>query len=127
MLDTFNIQQINVTERHDGCRVDCNFLEDDDMEYKDGTEAMHGDVIRWKVWDNDDCTTWTFTGMVKGDMVVYLGGGIDFGHGIGQLISFDEVIIESEDNDCEEGCGISKIVAAHNPDGFVEVPDEVAP
>lgn len=31
--------------------------------------------------------------------VVYLGGGIDFGHGIGKKLSFGEVINESENND----------------------------
>ena len=46
MLDTFNIQQINVTEQHDGCRVDCNFLEDDEMDKID-IERLKTDRAYW--------------------------------------------------------------------------------
>lgn len=69
------------------------------MKYKNGNDVKAGDVIRWKCWDSDDFVTWTFTGLVRADAVVYLGGGIDFGLGIGQLKTFSEVFSESENND----------------------------
>lgn len=78
------------------------------MKYKNGEEARVGDVIRWRRWDSDDYTTWTFTGLVKEDRVIYLGGGIDFGLGIGNAVSFEEVIEESENNDAED-VGVDKI------------------
>lgn len=64
-----------------------------------GGIAELGDIIRWKTDDSDDFTTWTFTGIYKSDHVIYLGGGVDFGHGIGQKMSIDDVIQESEEND----------------------------
>ncbi len=67
--------------------------------YKDGSASEKGDVIGWCVEDGDDFTTWTFIGVVKQQGVLYLGGGIDFGEGIGQIIPFEEVIIQAEDND----------------------------
>lgn len=85
------------------------------IKYKDGTESKVGDVIRWHCWDSDDFTTWTFTGVVKGNGVLYIGGGIDFGGGFGEMISFDEVVEDSENNDpCEVGvvriCEVKDIV-----------------
>ena len=76
--------------------------------YKDGNEAKNGDVIRWKAWDSDDFTTWTFTGLYKNNKVVYLGGGIDFGLGIGNIKEVKTVIEESENNDYIGDCGIEK-------------------
>jgi hypothetical protein len=81
------------------------------MKYKNGCEVKAGDVIRWKCWDSDDFVTWTFTGLVLSDGVVYLGGGIDFGLGIGQIKSFDEVVSESENNDSYD-VGIEYLCAA---------------
>lgn len=79
--------------------------------YKDGSEAKIGDVIRWRVWDSDDFTTWIFTGLVKSRHVVYLGGGIDFGIAIGSKKSFEDVIADSENNDTSDR-GIEKIGSA---------------
>ena len=73
----------------------------------DGSEAKNGDVIAWKCFDNDDCTTWDFTGLVTPKGVVYLGGGIDYGMAIGSIYALQEVIEESENNDPDER-GISK-------------------
>lgn len=67
--------------------------------YKDGNVSQKGDVIKWGCEDNDDFTTWTFTGVIQQKGVLYLGGGIDFGAGIGQMLSFEEVVEQSEDND----------------------------
>ncbi len=61
------------------------------MKYNNGDEVEIGDVIRWWCADNDDCTFWIFTGLVTGSGVVYLGGGIDFGMAIGQLMSYEKV------------------------------------
>lgn len=74
------------------------------MKYKNGDKVCVGDVIRWNCWDTDDFVTWTFTGIVQTTGVVYLGGGIDFGKGIGRLLSYEDVISEAEDNDaCDAG------------------------
>ena len=78
------------------------------MKYKDGTESKEGDVIRWYCYDSDDYHTWTLTGIVKRDGVMYLGGGIDFGAGVGQIFSFNDVISESEDNDTYQR-GVEKV------------------
>lgn len=72
------------------------------VKYKDGSEVQDGDVIRWNCWDNDDFTTWHFIGIKKTDHVVYMGGGIDFGSAIGKHLTLEEVIEESEDNDCDD-------------------------
>jgi hypothetical protein len=79
-----------------------------EIKYKNGSSACIGDVIRWNCWDSDDIKTWTFTGLVKSGGVVYLGGGIDFGSGIGKVLPYDEVIAESENND-DFDSGIEKI------------------
>ena len=83
-----------------------------EMQYKDGTEAIAGDVIRWKCWDSDDFTAWTFTGLYNGKDVVYLGGGIDFGNGIGKRFSVDDVEKDASNHDCSEQMGIEKIGTA---------------
>ena len=72
------------------------------IKYKDGSDAQVGDVIRWNCWDSDDCVTWKFMGVVRKDDVIYLGGGIDFGLGIGNSVPFAEVVEESENNDCDD-------------------------
>ena len=67
-------------------------------------------LISWKVYDSEDYKQYTFIGIVHDyesedtrplidQYVVYLGGGIDFGRGIGKKLSFGEVINESENND----------------------------
>jgi hypothetical protein len=67
-------------------------------------------LISWNVYDGEDYTQYTFIGIVHDynsqdarplidQYVVYLGGGIDFGRGIGKKLSFGEVINESENND----------------------------
>lgn len=83
------------------------------MKYKNGEEVKNGDVIRWNCWDSDDKTTWSFTGLVKDGFVLYLGGGIDFGRAIGKRIEFDEVELESEDNDATDA-GIEKVCSAYD-------------
>jgi hypothetical protein len=81
------------------------------VKYKNGEEVRLGDVIRWKCWDSDDFTTWTFTGLVTGSGVVYLGGGIDFGMAIGQSDSYEDVQSEADNNDAYEA-GIEKVGVA---------------
>lgn len=76
--------------------------------YQDGSEVKAGDVIRWHCWDSDDYVTWKFTGIVRKDCVIYLGGGCDAGLAIGKPIAFDEVIAESENNEPYES-GIFKV------------------
>jgi hypothetical protein len=78
------------------------------MKYKNGEEVKVGDVIRWLCDDSDDHTTWTFTGLVKNDFVLYLGGGIDFGFGIGNAMSFSEVEEKAANNDCDD-VGITRV------------------
>lgn len=79
--------------------------------YKDGTTSREGDMIRWFCDDRDDCTTWTFTGIVKREGVMYLGSGVDFGKGFGKMLHFDEVVEQSEDNEPYQ-TGIIKIGTA---------------
>ncbi len=78
------------------------------LKLKNGEEAKSGDVIRWKCWDGDDNTSWIFTGIYKSNHIIYLGGGIDFGMGIGKKIEIQEAIEESEDNE-ELDVGFTKI------------------
>lgn len=82
------------------------------MKYIDGTEARRGDVIRWHVFDSEENVTWEFTGLYRGQEVVYLGGGVGFGMGIGQLVPVEEVIAEAEAND-EGARGVRLISSAH--------------
>lgn len=74
-------------------------------------------LISWNVWDNEDYKLYTFIGIVRDynsedarplidQYVLYLGGGMDFGRGIGKKLSFGEVINESENND-EDMAGIT--------------------
>lgn len=81
------------------------------MKYKNQEEAKEGDVIRWKCWDSDDFVTWVMTGLLTSRGVVYLGGGIDFGMGIGNIMSIDEVVHQSENNDAD-GAGIERVCSA---------------
>lgn len=78
------------------------------MKCKDGSDVQVGDVIRWNCCDSDDFVTWKLTGVMRQNDVVYLGGGIDFGLGIGTSVPFAEVIEESENNDCDDR-GIEKV------------------
>jgi len=76
-----------------------------------GNTIKNNALISWNVYDGEDYSQYTFIGIVvdysSGEAarplidkyVVYLGGGIDFGRGIGKKFSFDEVINESENND----------------------------
>lgn len=90
-----------------------------DITLKDGTKAEYGDVIRWCCWDNDDCTTWTLTGLYTRSGVVYLGRGIDFGMAIGEEITVDEVLEDSEYNDtCEQG--IEKVGCVYSLASYIE-------
>jgi hypothetical protein len=79
-----------------------------ELKLKDGTSAKLGDVIRWNCYDNDDNVMWAFTGIYKSNRVTYLGGGIDFGMGIGYDKNIEEIINESEDND-EWAKGVEKV------------------
>jgi hypothetical protein len=83
------------------------------MKYKDGTEAKNGDLISWNVYDFDDYTTWVLFGIYKktNETVVYMGGGLDFGLGIGKIHDAAQVIQEAEQND-EDERGITKIGVA---------------
>jgi hypothetical protein len=87
------------------------------MKYKDGKDAERHDVISWNVDDTDDNTIWRMTGIYKGGVIIYLGGGIDFGVAMGDVISVNQVLEEAENND-EHNRGISRIctvseMAAH--------------
>lgn len=88
------------------------------MRYKNGEEVKVGDVIRWNCWDSDDNTTWEFTGLVKQDFVLYLGGGIDFGSAIGNQIKYEEVENEAANNDADDA-GIKKVCTAYDLMRFV--------
>lgn len=82
-----------------------------ELRLKDGTLARLGDVIRWYCYDSEENTTWTFTGIYKSNRVIYLGGGIDFGMGIGCERSISDVIATSENND-EWARGVEKVGVA---------------
>lgn len=77
--------------------------------YKNGEASSEGDLIRWYVFDEDDNTIWTFTGIVKKDGVMYLCGGIDFSKGFGKIISFDVVKEQASYDDESYQAGVSKI------------------
>jgi hypothetical protein len=78
------------------------------LKLKCGKLAKVGDVIRWNCFDSDDNTTWSMTGVYTGEGVTYLGAGVDFGMGIGNKLTIQDVIDESEDNN-EQDQGIKKI------------------
>lgn len=82
-----------------------------ELKYKDGSLAKLGNVIRWYCDDSEECKVWTFTGIYKSNKVIYLGGGIDFGMGIGQEMDVSEVIAQSENND-EWAQGVEKVGVA---------------
>lgn len=88
------------------------------MKYKNGNDVKLGDVIRWKCLDNDDLHAWTFTGLVTGSGVVYLGGGIDFGMAIGHSSSYEEVQNEADNNDAYEA-GIEKVGVAADLERYI--------
>ena len=70
------------------------------MEYGNGELVIKGDLIRWNCWDNDDNSLYSFTGIYLGNSFVkYLSGGIDFGEGLGNIISVEDVLEEAENND----------------------------
>lgn len=79
------------------------------MKDKNGVNIEFGDIIRWNCWDNDDCTTWNMTGLYTRKGVVYLGGGVDFGLGIGVMVEVDEVVSDSQSNDARCLNGIDKV------------------
>ena len=81
------------------------------LKLKCGQFAKVGDVIRWNCFDGDDNTTWEFTGIYKGEVITYLGGGVDFGMGIGEELYVQDVIDEAENND-DDAQGIVKIGVA---------------
>lgn len=68
ILDTFNIQQINVTDHHDGCRVDCNFLEDD---MTIDIKRLETDLDYWNAVAPDGATHYAERGGVKGGVIFY--------------------------------------------------------
>lgn len=96
------------------------------MKYKDGAEVQSGDVIRWNCYDNEDFVTWTITGLYTTKGVVYLGGGIDFGMGIGAIISHESVVSESEDNE-EYERGIEKVGAASKLANYISLFNDPPP
>lgn len=88
------------------------------MKDKNGEEVKHGSWITWNVWDNDDFVTHKLFGILydhtqltgvfqsNKKFVVYLGGGFDFGMGIGQQLLFDEVEQDADNND-EDDRGVT--------------------
>ena len=79
------------------------------MIYKNGETVKYGDVIRWHCDDWEEGTTWIFTGIYHSEnKIVYIGGGIDFGMGIGNIMTANEVQEEASNNDsyCQ---GIEKV------------------
>jgi hypothetical protein len=79
-----------------------------ELQLINGTMAMPGDVIRWNVWDDEERTTWSFTAAFYTQCIVYLGGGIDFGMGIGDHIELPRIIEDAANND--EGMeGVRKV------------------
>ena len=78
------------------------------LKLKCGTLAKVGDVIRWNCFDSEEYTDWSLTGLYTGGSVTYLGGGIDFGMGIGNKLTIQDVIDEANAND-EDERGVEKI------------------
>lgn len=66
---------------------------------KEGTPIEPGSLISWYANDSEECKAWQFYGIVRDVGVIYLGGGIDFGWGIGKIKTFEDVAAEAEDND----------------------------
>lgn len=66
---------------------------------KEGTPIEPGSLISWHCDDREEGITWTLYGIVRDIGVVYMGGGIDFGWGIGKILTFKDVAAEAEDND----------------------------
>lgn len=81
------------------------------LKYNNGKLVEVGDVIRWHSYDSDDNVTWKLTGIYKGKVVTYLGGGVDFGMGIGKELSIQSVIDEADGND-DYARGIEKVGVA---------------
>ena len=70
------------------------------IKYEDGTSATKGDLIRWNCWDDEDYCLYSFTGAyLGGGIIKYLSGGIDFGGGLGNIVSVEEVLEEAKNND----------------------------
>jgi len=78
------------------------------LKLKCGDFAKVGDVVCWNCFDSDDNTTWEFTGIYKGKIITYLGGGVDFGMGIGKELAVQDVIDEADNND-EYAQGVRKV------------------
>jgi hypothetical protein len=86
----------------------------DSLVDKNGDTIPNGSLITWNTWDSDDYVTWKMVGVVKDytqlegvfhsdtQYVIYLGGGIDFGGGIGNRIPFWDVVSEAGNNDPED-------------------------
>lgn len=66
---------------------------------KDVNPIEPGSLISWYCDDREEGTTWTMYGIVRDIGVIYMGGGIDFGWGIGKILPFEEVAADAEDND----------------------------
>ena len=76
--------------------------------YKNGEKSSEGDLVRWYVEGDDDLTTWTLTGLIKIDGVIYLGYGGIIGKSFGEVLTFKEVEVQSINNESSLA-GVSKI------------------
>lgn len=86
----------------------------DSLVDKSGGVILNGSLITWNSWDNDDYITWKMIGIVRDynqlegvfhsdtQYVIYLGGGIDFGGGIGNQVPFWDVMEEASNNDPDD-------------------------
>ena len=90
-----------------------------------GNVVPNGSLITWYCEDSDDCKCWQLYGIVRDytqnkppfysarQIVVYMGGGIDFGSGIGSIFTFDEVRQEADNNE-PYNVGIRVVGTAHD-------------
>lgn len=76
--------------------------------YNDGSTPKLHDVVSFSCEDFDDNTSYTFVCVLHQDHFVYLSGGMDFGTGIGKIMSFEEVMSIAENND-DYSKGINKV------------------
>jgi len=51
-----------------------------------------GTIFKFETYDNEENTYWTFHYCKSKDGFIYLGGGIDFGMGIGKVESPEDVL-----------------------------------
>ncbi len=69
------------------------------FKYKDGSEPKYGDVVAFHVWDSDDFVSLRFICILSTNHFIYFCGGMDCGMAAGKIITFEEAIEYSNDNE----------------------------